>query len=179
MNKLTLQAAGAVLAILASTGIASAESPGQDTPGTIRARVEGAIVSGPPSVSAPTCDGATCVFGMESENSWAGGMAGVSHARAAVTLLQQSGVGDFVAFDLFVGTVEGCGAGSFVLRGHVSRPLADSGSGTLEVVEGSGSGDLTGMTGDGTLTVTPTGPTTATSEYSLSLKCRRHQDPSS
>ncbi|MCU1500656.1 MAG: hypothetical protein JWM12_10, partial [Ilumatobacteraceae bacterium] len=73
---------------------------------------------------------------------------------------------------LFSGEIEGCGSGTLVL----SWPLVDGGpvtvSGDLNVVEGSGTAGLQGVSGSGSFTVTPDGSVN-TSVYRLRLRCRQ------
>jgi Protein of unknown function (DUF3224) len=105
-------------------------------------------------------------------NTYAGGLAGSSASRSSVALDQASGLVSITGFELFTGHVAGCGDGSFTGLGEITRLLQSPGTGTFEVVAGSGSGDLVGLSGRGTFSVTPTGPTSATSTFTMQLRCR-------
>ena len=112
-------------------------------------------------------------MGLSSVNIYTGGLAGSAASRSSVAYDQTTGLVSITGFELFTGHVAGCGDGSFTSLAAITRPLQSPGTGTSEVVVGSGSGDLTGLRGRGTFSVTPTGPTSATSTFSLELRCRR------
>ena len=55
---------------------------------------------------------------------------------------------DFVILGLFVGTVQGCGTGSFAVAFPLTKgSFTDVFSGHSEIVAGSGTGDLVGLSG--------------------------------
>ena len=138
-----------------------------------RVRIEGGIESDNPTATPFSCDAAGhCVVGLSSVNTYTGGLAGSSASRSSVAFDQASGLASITGFELITGHVAGCGDGSFTALGAITRLLQSPGTGSVEVVAGSGSGDLVGLSGRGSFSVTPTGPTSATSTFSLVLRCR-------
>jgi hypothetical protein len=156
--------------LVASVGLAP--RAGADDGGR-PSRVSGAIEFADPVVSPLSCDAALhCVVGLSATNQWSGGLQGTSSSREIIAVDQTTGWATFESFELFTGHVQGCGDGSFTMRGSISRSFPSPGTGTLEVLPGTGSGDLAGVRGRGTFSVTPTGPTSATSTFVLDLRCR-------
>ena len=139
-----------------------------------RVRIDGAIESDNPTVGPFACDAANhCVVNLSAVNAWSGGLAGSSASRSALVLDQSTGLASIEDFELFTGHVAGCGDGSFTLAGAITRLLQSPGAGTLAIVADSGSGALAGISGKGTFSVTPTGPTSASSTFTLTVRCRR------
>jgi hypothetical protein len=93
--------------------------------------------------------------------------AGIAYADATTGAYHTSVLG------LFRGTVADCGTGSVAF----SIPLVAGGpapfDGQIEVVPGSGTGELAGISGVGTVHITP-GDTANRSEWSLRLRCTPH-----
>ena len=87
----------------------------------------------------------------EFTKSWSGGIEGTGRGFMASGGDPQSGSAGYVALELVEGTLEGR-SGSFLLQ---QFGLMDSGEQRLEyaVVPGSGTGELTGLTGTVSLTV--------------------------
>jgi Protein of unknown function (DUF3224) len=85
-------------------------------------------------------------------------IAGDVQGRSSTVWLMAYGVGgsaDFVGLERVHGTVAGR-TGSFVLR-HTGRFEDGAARGSLEAVAGSGTGQLTGLTGEGTFLADPEG----------------------
>jgi len=141
-------------------------------------RIGGQIVSDAQTVVSTVCDPAGhCVISTSAVNQWTGGLEGATESRSVIALDQATGNASIQTFELFTGTVEGCGEGSFTMAGNITRALSAPGTGTLLVVAGSGSGQLQGISGRGTFAVTPTGPSSATSTFKLDLRCQPARRP--
>ena len=135
-------------------------------------RTVGQIESDSQTVLSTACDPAGhCVISTSATNQWTGGLDGTTESRSAIALDEATGKASIQSFELFTGTVDGCGDGSFTLAANITRLLSAPGQGTLLVVPGSGSGRLEGISGVGTFAVTPTGPSSATSTFTLELRC--------
>ncbi len=169
--KSTTSLAVAGLLTASSGGLVTADAGGHTV------RIEGSLVSGQPTLTDYVCDaGGHCVGNVSLQVEWQGGLSGTSQSRSALAYEPGTSMASFTAFDLFTGDVAGCGHGSMTIVGAITRPLLSPGTGTLSVLEGTGSGDLAGISGQGTYSVTPTSPTTATAEFSLKLRCAGHAD---
>ena len=166
----------ATVAVAATVGLLGVGMGGRASAddGWHRVRIEGTIESDNPTVGPLACDLANhCVVNLSSVNVWGGGLAGSTASRSAVALDQSTGLASIEGFELFTGQVAGCGDGSFTMTGAITRLLQSPGVGTLVIVAGSGSGALAGITGRGTFSVTPTGPTSAASTFTIAARCRR------
>ncbi len=76
----------------------------------------------------------------------------------------------FTSLAMFDGSVERCGTGTFVVWFPLLRGGPTPFRGDLEVVEGSGTGGLTGISGRGRVHATPT-PEGTVSRWLLRLRC--------
>jgi hypothetical protein len=87
------------------------------------------------------------------------------------TLWLENGFSTFDAeiIGLFSGHVDGCGTGTMAVSFPFTVASSQPFSGRDEVVPGSGTGDLTGISGSGTYTFDPS---TGASEGTAQLKCR-------
>jgi Protein of unknown function (DUF3224) len=86
-------------------------------------------------------------------------------ATAEILIAKSEGGGGYTGQDLITGTLDGK-SGSFVIQhGGIMGPEGISNSGTI--VPGTGSGELTGITGEGTLLADEEGNHTLTLEYEL------------
>lgn len=86
-------------------------------------------------------------------------------ATAEILIGKSAGGGGYTGHDLITGTLNGR-AGSFIIQhGGIMGPEGISNSGTI--VPGSGSGELEGITGDGTLLADDEGNHTLTLTYEL------------
>ena len=163
--------AATAMAVVITVGVGSAGQAAADN-GRQRNRIDGQIESDSQTVLSSVCDPAGhCVISTSAVNQWIGGLDGATESRSVIALDQATGQASIQTFELFTGTVEGCGQGSFTMSAHITRLLSATGTGRLTVVEGSGSGQLQGISGRGTFAVTPTGPASATSTFSLDLRC--------
>ena len=99
---------------------------------------------------------------------FSGDVAGRSSTQFSFAFDQTSGVGTYVAMEAFEGTLDGR-AGTFAFAhsattdGRSSERLADM----LVIVPGSGSGDLSGITGTGRILVDSDGTHTIELDYEL------------
>ena len=99
---------------------------------------------------------------------FSGDVAGRSSTQFSFAFDQTSGVGTYVAMEAFEGTLDGR-AGTFAFAhsattdGRSSERLADM----LVIVPGSGSGDLSGVTGTGRILVDSDGTHTIELDYEL------------
>jgi len=141
--------------------------------GRQRHQIDGQIQSDAQTVLSSACDPTGhCVISTSAVNQWTGGLDGATESRSVIALDQANGDASIQTFELFTGAVRGCGEGSFTMAANITRNLSAMGTGTLSVVPGSGSGTLQGITGHGSFTVTPTGPASATSTYTLIVRCQ-------
>lgn len=86
-------------------------------------------------------------------------------ATAEILIGKSEGGGGYTGHDLITGTLNGK-AGSFVIQhGGIMGPAGISNAGTI--VPGSGSGELEGISGDGTLLADEEGNHTLTLNYEL------------
>ena len=86
-------------------------------------------------------------------------------ATAEILIAKSGGGGGYTGQDLITGTLGGK-SGSFVIQhGGIMGPEGISNSGTI--VPGTGSGELAGITGEGTLLADEEGNHTLTLEYEL------------
>ena len=161
---------------VASTGLlAGAVKAGTataDTSNSAPIHVKGELTAPPATAVGLDCNVAgACIANVASTNTWTGGLTGTSESRDSVAGDVKGNV-TFVSFDLFTGHVQGCGDGSIIIQGHITRPFTQPGQGTLEVVKNTGSGGLAKLTGQGTFYVVPDpGGSSATSTYSMTLSC--------
>jgi uncharacterized protein DUF3224 len=86
-------------------------------------------------------------------------------STAELLIAKSEGGGGYVGHDQIQGTLDGK-SGSFVLQhGGIMSPDGVSSSGTI--VPGSGTGELTGLNGEGTMAADEDGNHTLTLEYEL------------
>ena len=73
---------------------------------------------------------------------------------------------------MFTGTVRGCGTGTVVMRSTGFNRGGET-SGTIEIIEGSGTGDLAGLTGEGTVTSGEAGADGSSGSVAMRVRCGR------
>jgi len=121
--------------------------------------------------ASPTCDAAgNCVQGYTVTSQQSGDMQGTLTNDGTMYTAAGSSTFRVAIIGLFVGSVRGCGSGSFAL----TFPLTDADqsapfTGHDAIVPGSGTGALAGITGVGTYTFDPV---SGTSQGSMIVLCR-------
>lgn len=102
-------------------------------------------------VSAPVCDAeGDCLFPYTAPSEqWTGDFVGGGPTAGSAALGGAEG-GFGLELKFFTGTIEPCGTGSLVVRASGINEPTHSGTGTWEIVEGFGTGDLVDVTGGGT-----------------------------
>ncbi len=98
------------------------------------------------------------------DKTFTGGLAGASLAEL-ITVATDAGPVAYVGIERFEGTLDGR-KGGFVLR-HAAGGRAGKPWMTWQIVEGTGSGDLTGITGEGQVEIGPDGGHTYTLDYKI------------
>lgn len=95
-----------------------------------------------------------CAMASTSVREVTGDLQGRTYGGGVTVLAPQGGsaVGAAAAAVVFVGTVNGCGSGSFMYLASATGTLPMDGK--LIIVEGSGTGDLEGISGKATSTLT-------------------------
>jgi hypothetical protein len=129
----------------------------------------------PPIIGAPVCDQSSCVIPFSILGTASGDLTGTSvQAGSAV----QFADGTLYANSTFVfrGTVMPCGSGTVTMR-STGFNRAGVTSGEIVIVEGSGTGDLAGLEGQGTVVngqADPSGSGVATGTIELRVRCGAH-----
>jgi hypothetical protein len=168
-------AAAAVLAAACAflPGAPSAAEPNDAHPGTQALRWD--YVQSAPIVSDPVCDDAGhCArpFAIASAQASTGDVAGTGVQAGGGTLLPD---GTIYANSVIVfsGTLGGCGTGSVVMR-STGFNRAGVTSGDIEIVDGTGTGELTGISGTGEVVdgrTDPGGGGQGTGSIVLKVRC--------
>lgn len=151
-------------------GLAGAGELSRSRGGTVTAQ---AVQTG--EVSAPFCtsDRLQCVSFRAASTTLTGELQGTGTGRVGVwSAIEngQVGASDLEGVQLFTGTVAGCGSGSFAwaLSGQTSgAPPFET---QLRIIAGSGSGELSGISGRGSSSLSGTGPLTGT--ITFRVHCR-------
>ncbi len=120
----------------------------------------------------PHCSGGDCTQPYWVAAQQTGGLDGTL-VNNGTLLLDGSPGFEVSIIGVFTGTVQGCGTGSFALsfpltKGSATTPF----SGAEVIVPGSGTGELTGITGAGTYTFDPLGGSNGTSTGSMTVLCK-------
>lgn len=124
--------------------------------------------------SEPSCTTSRdqCIAFRASSTTLEGGLRGTAIGRVGAWVAVengQPGASVLGGVQLFTGTVEGCGTGSFawtVLGQQTDSPTFES---QLRIIDGSGSGELSGISGKGSASLSGDGPVTGT--ISFRLRC--------
>jgi hypothetical protein len=152
------------VALLPVIGVAASASAadGAETTGWKKVRVSFTAVVPESNLLATECqesDPELCLYISSSPNmTLSGGMVGIVDAGTTVGT-SPSGILALATVGTFVGTIEGCGAGTFLYIGTSIIQSDPTGPLTDEVVPGTGTGDLEGITG--TITINPDDSLTA------------------
>lgn len=161
-------AAAAALIGGALAGMAGADDGGhRRNGGQVVAQVSQSGVS-----SEPTCTTSRdqCIAFRASSTTLNGGLQGTANGRVGAWVAVESGASVLAGVQLFTGSVEGCGTGSFawtVVGELTDSPTFES---QLRIIDGSGSGELTGISGRGSASLTGDGPVSGT--ISFRVRCR-------
>jgi hypothetical protein len=167
-------AAIALTAAAATTAIGgSTDASGGRGWTTIRFR--GTDTGGTVQYSDPICDqSGNCVYVTHASGGQLGGDLDGTEVGTGLTTVATTGVAVIQQSAVFTGTVRGCGTGTVVYTNHgEAMPGEAIFRWRLEIEPGTGTGDLTGMTGTavGQLDTTdPAGVAIATGVF----RCRRH-----
>jgi hypothetical protein len=106
-----------------------------------------------PQYGAPVCEGDTCVIGLSrSGTTVSGDLDGVTVAAGAGSSTPAGGLAG-VNYQVFIGEVVPCGAGT-VGWAEIAIGGADGLAVEWQIIEGTGTGDLAGMSGQGTADAT-------------------------
>ena len=87
-------------------------------------------------------------------------------STAEILIAKSEGGGGYLGHDLITGTLDGRAGGFVIQHGGIMGPEGITNTGTI--VPGTGSGELEGITGEGTLLADEEGNHTLTLEYKLS-----------
>jgi Protein of unknown function (DUF3224) len=128
-------------------------------------------VSGAPTIGAPTCDpSGHCQLGYAITSTFSGDLTGTSKTDGVTFVDPATLILKGTSMNLFSGSVKGCGTGTFVMH----YPLFDGVPGPYSVsgviLEGSGTGDLVGITGTLDSDYVPD-PVAPTSQTRLKVRC--------
>jgi hypothetical protein len=124
----------------------------------------------PPVIGAPVCAPASsCVVPFSLLGSATGDFEGRSAQTGGGARLAD---GSLYANStlVFTGSIRGCGDGTVVMRSTGFNRGGEI-SGTIEIVEGSGTGDLAGLTGDGPVTSGEAGPDGSSGTVAMRIRC--------
>lgn len=163
--------AAAVLLGGGLAGIAEAGDTGRSRHGgTVVARVsQTGVVSDP----ACTANADQCIVFRAATTTLTGGLEGTAAGRVGAWAAiegGQPGESVLAGVQLFTGTVEGCGTGSFawtVVGQLTATPPFES---ELRIIDGSGTGELTGLSGRGSASLDGMEPVNGT--ISFRIRCR-------
>ncbi len=144
-----------------------------DSPQSRRVKVEWSAESTAPSIGAIQCDAAgRCIATYTLESTYVGDLEAVSSTTGTLMVDQQSGVSEGSSYNLITGTIAGCGTGSFIVRlpsfeSHPPDPVVADG----DIVAGSGTGDLVGLSGRYSATFTTLADGSGVSTGNLKVRC--------
>ena len=136
--------------------------------------VSATFAGGPDTVTSfqcvPASQPVTCRGTAEGNAAYAGDWAGTSHYDYSFVILPS---GSYIVelVERFHGTVEGCGAGTFVVRTHETISPTGVGSGRWVIATG-GTGDFAGLAGAGRSTAVYTPDGSGTGTITGRLMCR-------
>ena len=161
---------GAVpLAIGASAG--ALETP----PHPIAQTVSSQYVGEPPVLGAPLCDQGSCVRPFWFLGRSTGGLVGSTVQVGAGTQFADGTIYANSTF-VFTGTVTRCGTGTVAMR-STGFNRAGTTSGEIVIAEGSGTGELAGITGSGEVVdgqADPSGNGGSTGTVVMRIRCTTH-----
>jgi len=132
-------------------------------------------VQQPPVIGPPICGPEGCIGSFSIRGTSTGALAG-SFTQSGTAVRFPDGVIFANSLVVFSGTVEPCGAGTVVMR-STGYNRAGATSGDIVIVDGSGTGDLAGLTGEGMVVAgqaDPGGGGTASGTIVLRVRCRDH-----
>jgi hypothetical protein len=102
-----------------------------------------------PQYGTPVCEGETCVYPLSRTGTTvSGGFEGITVAAGAGSATPSGGLAG-VNYQIFIGEVAPCGSGS-VGWADIAVGGADGLDVQWQIIEGTGTGDLAGMSGQGT-----------------------------
>jgi hypothetical protein len=105
--------------------------------------------------------------GVSSDSTYAGEITGTGKLRYTIQYdAGDSGTGRFLGFEQVVGSLDGR-TGSFVLKHEGAFAQDGTVTYTITVVAGTGTGDLTGLRGEGTVVAKPDGEAPYTLSYEI------------
>ena len=175
---------GGAVAVTAGLSLVQPASAESDRSANRARKITFTSASGPPVPFAETCDAAgACLVPISGgpESTVTGDFDGTGVYAGAAHLVgrqEQGQLGDEAyssAITTFTGTIKGCGEGTEITRydAHYSADLPHGGGGTWEIVDGTGTGDLQELSGDGTFTVGTTDPEdfSGTAVFKGTIRC--------
>ena len=160
---------GVVGVVLLGSTAVSADASGARRP----VRVEAETTNPVPVPKFLACDATNqhCLISYDTTSQVVGDMRGTVVSSGSLNADLSQGTYQTTLLGMFTGEIDGCGSGTLAL----SWPLVAGGSaafsGDLDVVEGSGTAGLAGVSGSGSFAVTP-GDAANTTVYRLRLRCR-------
>ena len=123
-------------------------------------------------IGSPVCSPATsCVVPFSLLGSSTGDFEGQSAQTGGGARLPDGSLYANSTF-VFTGSIRGCGAGTVVMRSTGFNRGGET-SGTIEIIEGSGTGDLEGLRGDGDVTSGEAGPDGSNGTVAMRVRCGR------
>ena len=141
---------------------------------TLQARSANA---GPVVQQPPACDATgQCIGTYSASSTMSGDLTGTLAVEAVVHLVFGNTTVSQANLQLFSGTVEGCGTGTFVIQLPL-QPIslvAPSVSTGVSIVKGSGTGDLTGISGTVVEGFTPDPAGGGTGDFTFKIRCHSH-----
>lgn len=156
----------AVAAVAVPTSLASSDRSGGREVHVV-ARLEGPD----PLHGTPRCDPAgRCVMTVEGSAEVTGDLVGATANAGALMFNSATNSYLTMQYTMFTGTIDGCGAGSLLLRSPEVRGKQQPFIGTISVLLGTGTDGLRGVSGGGTYTVAKDGDVYV-SEWTLDLRC--------
>lgn len=138
--------------------------------------VDAVVVNAVPVSTVVDCEGpgASCLLTYATRSTVTGDMEGGLQSAGALFADLTTGSYHTSLLALFRGTLAGCGVGSLAF----SIPLVAGGpapfTGRIDVIPDSGVDELAGVSGHGTVRITPS-ETTNTSEWKLRLRCTQQR----
>lgn len=160
------------LALVALAPPATADSGGGRRTLTLRAR---SASSGPVVQHPPACDASgQCIGSYSSANSVTGDLSGTLVVEGLVQLFVAQTTAKQTNVQLFNGTVARCGTGTFVVQLPLQAIslVGPSTSTDAAIIEGSGTGGLTGISGQVEQTFTPAPQGGGVGDLTFRIRCR-------
>ncbi len=158
---------------LCAVGLTAAQR--HDSPHSPHVNVEWSAVSTPAAIGVIQCDaGGRCIATYTTESTYTGGVEATSITTGTLMLDSATGAASGSSYNLITGTIEGCGTGSFIVRlpsfdSHPPEPIVARG----EVVAGSGTGELVGLSGRYQATFTTLADGSGTAVGEMKVRCSR------